>query len=542
MGDEMNYKVLYRKYRPNTFDEIFDQDHTVKMLKNAIISNKISHAYLFTGPRGTGKTSSAKIFAKTINCESPIMGNPCNECVMCKMFVDTPDIIEIDAASNNGVDEIRELINNVKLAPSFSKYKVYIIDEVHMLSTSAFNALLLTLEEPPGHVVFILATTDVQNVPITILSRCQRFDFRKITTLEIVKKLKKICDIENIKITDDALMEIASISDGGMRDAESLLDQVIGDSEKEITLEDISSNFGTISAKKLENIVSAIIQNNSLELIEVIRSISFSGIESSTFLLKMIELLKEMAIEKKKSYDSAGLAFDVLKDMIFDLNKCLFEGKSGIDPYILIEITLLTYVENCTCNIKLEERPIVSTKDLSMEKVIIPTTIAIEEEIQVKSVIPKSNLDEFIRIRTNNCLVNAKKDCLSTVKKHWTEYTSMVKLQLPALFSLIIDVNVVAASADYLILTHKMDTSISLLDENHIELETIFNKLFESDYKIVVVSQEAWDSIKVDYGINIKSGYIYTLEEDIVLKQEEKIDDIEVLANEIFGENCIEIM
>ena len=222
----MDYKVLYRKYRPQDFDSVVGQEYTTQLLKNVIKDNKISHAYIFTGPRGTGKTSSAKIFARAINCLNPKDGNPCNECDLCKSFNENPDIIEIDAASNNGVDDIRELIDNSRLAPSISKYKVYIIDEFHMLSTSAFNALLLTLEEPPSNVVFILATTDIQSVPITVLSRCQRFDFKPITVENIVSRLSYVCKQEKIKISDDALNEIALMSNGGLRDALSILDQI----------------------------------------------------------------------------------------------------------------------------------------------------------------------------------------------------------------------------------------------------------------------------------------------------------------------------
>src|SRR5574344_2967099 len=199
----MEYKVLYRKYRPQDFDSVVGQENTTSLLKNAIKDSKISHAYIFTGPRGTGKTSTARIFAKAINCINPHDGNPCNECDFCKSFHNNPDLIEIDAASNNGVDEMRELINNIRIAPVSSKYKVYIIDEFHMLSTSAFNALLLTLEEPPANVVFILATTDIQNVPITVLSRCQRFDFKLISTNKIIERLKYVCNKEKINITDD---------------------------------------------------------------------------------------------------------------------------------------------------------------------------------------------------------------------------------------------------------------------------------------------------------------------------------------------------
>ena len=222
----MNYKVLYRKYRPNNFDSLIGQKHVVEILKNSIKENKVAHAYLFSGPRGTGKTSTARILAKTINCLNNKNGVACEECENCKSFGTNPDIIEIDAASNNGVEEIRELINNVKIMPTSLKYKIYIIDEVHMLSQSAFNALLLTLEEPPEHVIFILATTNLESVPITILSRCQRFDFRKINEKDIIDRLEYICKEENISYELDGLKEIAILADGGLRDALSILDQL----------------------------------------------------------------------------------------------------------------------------------------------------------------------------------------------------------------------------------------------------------------------------------------------------------------------------
>ena len=228
----MNYKVLYRKYRPKTFDEIVGQNNIITLLKDSIINNKISHAYIFSGPRGTGKTSTAKIFAKAINCLDNIDGNPCLNCEICSNFNLNNDIYEIDAASNTGVDQIREIIDNVKLSPITSKYKVYIIDEVHMLSTSAFNALLLTLEEPPSHVVFILATTNIEDVPITVLSRCQRLDFRKIANKDIHEQLKKVSKEENIDISDDCLHLIASFSNGDARNALSTLEMVINNSDE----------------------------------------------------------------------------------------------------------------------------------------------------------------------------------------------------------------------------------------------------------------------------------------------------------------------
>ena len=237
----MTYKSLYRKYRPIRFEDVCGQDFIVKTLNNAIFKGKINHAYLFCGTRGTGKTTIAKIFAKAINCINPINNLPCGKCEIClnDNTDKIPDIIEIDAASNNGVDEIRELKNKVRLVPTMCKYKVYIIDEVHMLSVGAFNALLKTLEEPPAHVIFILATTEPQKLPITILSRCQRFDFRNISTENIVERLKFISEKEGIEIEDDALIEIAKMSDGALRDAISTLDQVSSYADNKITVDDI---------------------------------------------------------------------------------------------------------------------------------------------------------------------------------------------------------------------------------------------------------------------------------------------------------------
>ena len=258
------YHALYRKYRPQNFDSVVGQNSIIKTLKNSIKNGTFSHAYMFFGPRGTGKTTISKIFARNVNCLEPIDGISCGVCKSCLAANDKEcvDIIEIDAASNNGVDEIRELKNKISLVPAELKFKVYIIDEVHMLSIGAFNALLKTLEEPPSHAIFILATTDPQKVPETIISRCQCFSFKRISNEMIVERLKYVCENEKISIDDDVLLEIAISSDGGMRDSLGMLDKLSSFTTDNITLDDFAELNGTITKKELENLCFAIFNEN----------------------------------------------------------------------------------------------------------------------------------------------------------------------------------------------------------------------------------------------------------------------------------------
>ena len=283
----MNYKVLYRKYRPDSFEGLVGQNHVVEILKNSIKENRIAHAYLFSGPRGTGKTSTARILAKAINCLDNKNGIACGKCANCLSFSGNPDIIEIDAASNNGVDEIRELINNIKIMPTSLKYKVYIIDEVHMLSQSAFNALLLTLEEPPEHVIFILATTNIESVPITILSRCQRFDFKRISNADLLKQLKFVCDSENILYDEEGLMEIANLADGGLRDALSILDQLSKNEEK-ITTDLVVREIGSISNQKIEDLVNSIANADVESFENIMQSFQENSLNYKVIIKKII--------------------------------------------------------------------------------------------------------------------------------------------------------------------------------------------------------------------------------------------------------------
>lgn len=296
----MAYVALYRAYRPKTFEEVAGQKVIVKTLQNAMMHQKIQHAYLFSGPRGTGKTSIAKIFAKAVNCLNPQNGSPCNACEMCLGIEDNsiPDVIEIDAASNNGVDEIRELRDKVKYMPAKGKYKVYIVDEVHMLTPGAFNALLKTLEEPPKHIIFILATTEVHKIPPTILSRCQRFDFKNIETKDMVEKLNIIIEKEGISIDKDAVIAIAENAEGGLRDAISLLDQAISYADHTITEDDVHQVSGTVSKTALSEILLAINNKEVTKAIVTLRDLIAEGKEISRIVTDLILALRDILLEK----------------------------------------------------------------------------------------------------------------------------------------------------------------------------------------------------------------------------------------------------
>ena len=298
----MSYTALYRKFRPVNFSEMVGQDHITRTLKNQIINNRVGHAYLFNGGRGTGKTSAAKILARAVNCLNPVDGEPCNECEICKAALSgaLTDIVEMDAASNNSVEDIRQIRETVNFLPSQAKFRVYIIDEVHMLSTGAFNALLKTLEEPPAHVKFILATTEPQKLPATILSRCQRFDFKKIADEYIVKRLEIICKESNIEITPEALKLIAILAEGGMRDAISILERCVQDGETNITEEKIKDLVGIPKLVQINELVKNIIKYNPQGSLQVTEEIIAEGKDIINLLWEVIKYVKDMLIFKTR--------------------------------------------------------------------------------------------------------------------------------------------------------------------------------------------------------------------------------------------------
>ena len=541
----MDYQVLYRKYRPHDFDSLVGQEYTKKLLKNSVINNKFAHAYIFTGPRGTGKTSSAKIFAKAINCLHPVDGNPCNKCQNCVNFESSPDIIELDAASNNGVDDIREIINNVRLAPSSMKIKVYIIDEFHMLSTSAFNALLLTLEEPPKDVVFILATTDIQSVPITVLSRCQRFDFKPISIQDIENRLKFVCVEENLKVTDDAIKEIAMMSNGGLRDALSILDQVAGNGE-EIDVQDVIANFGGISNKKINQLLSYYENNSVAELIDYINEIKNDGIDIKVLIDKIITIIKSILIDIKLDKYNGKLDFDNLYNLVFELNKLLTGERNGANYYDLLEIVFLKYINYFPGN-NFVDKNIVKLTDSKKESTIIKqidekpkisapaidqTIISQENKLEKKNKV----IDFDIDVRINNTFVNAKKDYLNNIKSKWNDFVIYESNTNKAMISYLADTNIVAASDKYAILTNNLDITNDLINQNIKSLEKDFNLFFNGNYYLLAISPKKWEQERNKYINNIKNGYKYEIiDNDIIIKENKS--ELEKIASEIFGNN-----
>lgn len=386
----MAYKALYRTYRPQTFEEVAGQKHIVKTLKNALATNKIAHAYLFCGPRGTGKTTMAKLFAKALNCQEGI-GHICNKCSDCVEITNGshPDVIEIDAASNNGVEQVRDLIDRVNYLPIEGKYKVYIIDEVHMMTTSAFNALLKTIEEPPAHVIFILATTEPHNILPTILSRCQRYDFTKVSDADIEERIVEILEKENIAYDKDAVRAIIALADGGVRDALSILDQVLAYSGNTLNVDDVYSLFGLASKEDKIGFIKFIANGDVTRALARINAFAEGGVDLKRLTAELLEILKDVLILKKtKSEDeltilseeeaeelSSSVSIKQVNEMIGAFLRAQIDFKTAPNVKTMFDIVVLKL---CTEN---DERSAEQIKSVS--KPVEPKVIQQEQKTEV---------------------------------------------------------------------------------------------------------------------------------------------------------------
>lgn len=551
----MAYKVLYRKYRPQNFNDLYGQDSIKEILKDSIINNKLAHAYCFNGPRGTGKTSTAKLFAKAINCENAKDGIACGECNSCKNFNENPDIIEIDAASNNGVEEIRELRDNVKILPSNSKYKIYIIDEVHMLSQSAWNAFLKTLEEPPKHVIFILATTEIQKVPITVLSRCQRFTFRKIPKNIICERILSIAKEENIDIDESAAEYIADLADGGMRDALGYLDQLSKENKK-ITTEIIQNCFGIISDSTIEEIFLTAKEENLENLQNIFNDISNQGLEVNLLISKILNYLYNEEIKILQNKVSVFNDLQTIKDLAFEISNCYLKK----DALTLIKIVILSKIktQNGVETIKntdeIISREIIS-KDINnkMSSKMNPIIETHNNKVQPKeitkpskTVVITSRSDEEINrlkiIRINNVFITASKINKETFNTNWDDLKKDIKYKNSDLYSKIEDAEVEIVSDDIAVLSLNTETAVYLFNSNLETIEEEYNTKFNKKYKIICLLKQECTNAKKEYIKNKSKKYIY-IEENLAepASKENTTEENNNSALEIFGKDLIEI-
>ena len=551
----MGYLALYRKYRPVDFNSVYGQEEVVTVIKNAIVSGKVSHAYLFCGPRGTGKTTIAKIIARLVNCENLVDGNPCGKCYNCLNYLNSNDIVEIDAASNNGVDEIRELKDKINLVPSNSKYKVYIIDEVHMLTTQAFNALLKTLEEPPSHVIFILATTEPHKIPLTIASRCQKFRFSKIDDKKIVERLREISNLEGITIDDDALYEIARLSDGGMRDAINFLDQLVAYSNDNITIDDVYKVNGSVSYEELYTLLDNIKNNNKVKLIEFVDYLDESGKDVNKFVEEMLIFLKDVILYKNANIlSSISTKNDYIKlvsdkyndkdlyDLIENLNGVQSSIKISNHSSIIFMTSILKYSDLKFGNIeingeksseKIISREIIEEKD----KNISQNNENISREIKDSSI-----SDEQVELRVNNSLALASKKVLEEFKSKWNSLDDYIDdEEFSVVSGLLKDSNIVVGASQYVILSCNYPSTASRINSNLEVTEKLLERLFGTKVYAVAVDNDKWKIVKNRYIEDLKKGIKYSVKEmenndNNNKKEKSSIDDL----IDLVGDSIIE--
>jgi DNA polymerase III subunit gamma/tau len=563
----LSYQALYRVWRPQTFLDVVGQEHVTKTLQNALLQQKISHAYLFSGPRGTGKTSAAKILAKAINCERAPISEPCNECDACRGITNgtIPDVLEFDAASNSRVEEMRDVLDKVKFAPTAVNYKVYIIDEVHMLSISAFNALLKTLEEPPKHVIFILATTEPHKIPLTIISRCQRFDFRRITAGSIVQRMKLIVDETGIACDDIALQMIARAAEGGMRDALSLLDQAISYSQDRVTMEDALTVTGSVSQGFLNKIAKAFQDKEVASGLEALEELLFHGKDPARFIEDLILFYRDMLLYKTAPNLEESLERVMLDDefrmlaestqteQIYEfiefLNKTQQDMRWTNHPRIFLEVAIVKLCQletrqtqqvqsgNAEQLLTRIEQLEAELRSLKAGGVTVVQTEPAQQQQQRPAQRSSRNMFQAPVGKINEVLKHATKQDLGQIKANWGEMRSSLIKSHAALLN---EAEPVAASTTAFILKfkHEMLCQMAMSRQDFLEaVSAAFHKLTGNRFEMLGVPEEQWLTIREEF---INNHQAEDGERETTPAQEEEPHIAE--AKKLFGAEFVEIV